>query len=329
MPAVSVIMPAYNVAPYVGAAIESVLDQTFTDLELLFVDDGSTDATFEIAAACAARDPRVCLLRKPNGGISSARNHGLRAASSAVIAVLDSDDLWAPAYLETQMRILERRREIDIVTGNAWFLDGSPSRAQDPPRATPRPARPVPDSRPAPDLTQILTDETAVFIMSIFRYRVYQTIGGFDESLRTNEDYDFWLRAAAAGFLFYRNDEPLGYYRQREDSLSASELRMVCGILRVYQKLRPQLIDRPAELTILDSQVARFESERLAGEARQAIETGDVAAAADALAALHQRRGGVVLGIARLMARWAPGLLSKAYGIRRARLGAARHHEAG
>ena len=331
MPAVSVIMPAYNVAPYVGAAIESVLDQTFTDLELLFVDDGSTDATFEIAAGCAARDSRVCLLRKPNGGISSARNHGLRAASSAVIAVLDSDDLWAPAYLETQMRILERRREIDIVTGNAWFLDarsGPPSLAQDSPFGA-RPARPVPDSRPAPDLCQILADETAVFIMSLFRYRVYETIGAFDESLQTNEDYDFWLRAAAAGFLFYRNDEPLGYYRQRDDSLSASELRMVRGILRVYQKLRPQLIDRPADLAILDSQVARFESERLACEARQAIETGDVAAAADALAALHRRRGGVVLGVAHLMARWAPGLLSKAYGIRRARLGAARHHEAG
>ena len=96
MAAVSVIMPAYNVAPYVGAAIGSVLDQTFTDLELIVIDDGSTDATFEIAAACAARDPRVRLLRKPNGGISSARNHGLRAASGAFIAILDSDDLWSP-----------------------------------------------------------------------------------------------------------------------------------------------------------------------------------------------------------------------------------------
>jgi glycosyltransferase involved in cell wall biosynthesis len=328
MATVSVVMPAYNVAPYLGAAIESVMDQTFTDLELIIVDDGSTDATPEIAAACAARDPRVRLLQQPNGGISSARNLGLRAASGAVIAILDSDDMWSPGFLAAQMRILERRPEIDIVTGNAWLLygvGGQPSPAPGP-RAS---ARPVPDFRPAPDLTRILTDETAVFIMSIFRYRVYQTIGGFDESLRTNEDYDFWLRAATAGFLFYRNDEPLGYYRQRDDSLSASELRMVRGILRVYQKLRPQLADHPAELAILDSQVARFESERLAGEARQAIETGDAAAAADALAALHHRRGGVVLGIARLMARWAPGVLSKAYGIRRARVGAARHHEAG
>jgi glycosyltransferase involved in cell wall biosynthesis len=319
MATVSIIMPAYNVAPYIRAAIESVLDQTFPDLEVLVIDDGSTDATFEIAAACAARDPRVRVLHQPNGGISTARNHGLRAASGDVIAILDSDDLWAPAYLATQVRILEQRPDIDIVTGNAWFLGG---------RLSGQPARPVPDLRPAPDLARILADETAVFIMSIFRRRVYETIGGFDEFLRTNEDYDFWLRAAAAGFRFYRNDEPLGHYRQRDDSLSASELRMVRGILCVYQRLRPKLLDRPAELAILDTQLSRFETERLAGEARMAIESGDFAAAGHHLAALHDRRGGAVVGVARLMARWAPGLLSKAYSMRRAR-SAAGHHQAG
>jgi hypothetical protein len=154
---------------------------------------------------------------------------------------------------------------------------------------------------------------------------VYESIGGFNEAFQTNEDYDFWLRAALAGFLFYRNDEPLGQYRRRDDSLSASELRMLRGILQVYRKMRPQLLDCPAELASLDAQVARFESERLAAEAREAIETGDFAAAGDHLAALHDRRGGAVLGVARLMARWTPGLLSRAYRMRRARLGAGHH----
>jgi glycosyltransferase involved in cell wall biosynthesis len=309
MAAVSVIMPAYNVAPYVGAAMTSVLDQTFSDLELVVVDDGSTDATPEVVAACAARDPRVRVLHKPNGGLSSARNHGLRAATGPLVALLDGDDMWSRAYLARQVRILEERPEIDIVTGNAWFL-GGPSSGQ--------PARPVPDPRPAPDLTSILADETAVFIMSIFRRRVYETIGVFDEALKTNEDYDFWLRAAAAGFLFYRNDEPLGQYRQRDDSLSASELRMIRGIERVYRKTRPLLLNRPEELAILDAQLTRFEGERLAAEARHAIESGDFATAGGRLAALHERRGGAILGVACLMARWTPGLLSTAYSIRRA-----------
>jgi glycosyltransferase involved in cell wall biosynthesis len=311
-------MPAYNVAPYLDAAIGSVLDQTFTDLELLVIDDGSTDATLAIARSWMERDPRVRVLEKANGGISSARNVGLRAATGAVIAILDSDDLWCPNYLAAQMRILERRPEIDVVTGNARFLGG---------RLSGRPARPVPDPRPQPDLACILGDETAIFIMSIFRARVYERIGGFDEALRTNEDYDFWLRAAAAGFRFHRNDEPLGQYRRRDDSLSASEIRMLRGILSVYKKLRPQLLDRPAELAILDSQVTRFESERLAAEARAAIEARDFAAAVDHLAALHDRRGGAFLHVARLMARWTPGLLSMAYELRRARAGCG--HRAG
>ena len=73
--------------------------------------------------------------------------------------------------------------------------------------------------------------------------------------------------AAIAGCRFWRNDEPLGWYRRRDDSLSSSELRMLRGILRVYQKLRAQLLDRPADVAILDAQLTRFESERLAAEA--------------------------------------------------------------
>ncbi len=311
MPAVSIISPAYDVAPYLGDAIESVLAQTFTDFELVVVDDGSTDSTLEIANDYARRDRRVRVQHQPNGGISTARNCALRTASGAVFAILDSDDLWHPTFLERQLAILDRHQHVDIVTGNAWFL-GS--------RLNGQCARPWPDLRGTPDLAAILRDETSVFIMSVFRRRVYEAIGGFDESLRTNEDYDYWIRAAAAGFTFWRNDEPLGHYRRRDDSLSASEVRMLRGILCVLAKARPAMLDRPAELAILDAQVTRFETERLAAEARAALDTGDVAAAGDHLAALHNRRGGAALGVARLMARWTPGLLVTAYHLRRAKL---------
>ena len=315
MPAVSVIMPAYNVAPYIGEAIESVLNQTYADLELLVIDDGASDGSDVIADLYASRDPRVRVIRQSNAGISAARNHGLRVASSPVIAILDSDDAWEPAYLERQMAILRDRPEVDIVTGNAWFL-GSDLHG--------RPARPWPDPRPAPKLADILADETAVFIMAVFRRRVYESIGPFDESLRTNEDYDFWLRAACDGFVFCRNDQPLGYYRRRDDSLSADELRMLPGILQVLRKLRPHLLNRPHELAILDAQIARFETEHVAAEARGAIEAGDFAAASRHLAALHGRRGGTVLRVAKVMARWTPALLSTIYNVRRARLALSR-----
>jgi glycosyltransferase involved in cell wall biosynthesis len=311
MPTVSVIMPAYNVAPYIGEAIASVCAQTFRDFEVLVVDDGSTDDTFEIASQWAGRDTRVRVLRKENGGISTARNHALRHAAGAFLAILDSDDVWEPDYLASQIEVLERRPDVDLVTGNARYL-GS--------RLDGQIVRPCPDPRPEPDLTQILTDETAIFIMTVFRRRVYEAVGEFDEAFRTNEDYDYWLRAALAGFRFARNDRPLAWYRRRDDSLSASEVRMLQGVLRVNRRRRNLLADRPAELALLDRQTAHYESELIVAEARAALAIGDPAAIQESLAALRNLRGGPLLGAACLVARWTPGLLTRVYQLRRARL---------
>ncbi len=320
MPTVSIVMPAYNVAPYIGEAIASVQAQTYRDWELLIVDDGSTDATRDIAAGYAKHDPRVVVIEQANGGISVARNRALAHAAGTVIAILDSDDVWLPGYLETQVGILAAHPEIDIVTANAWFL-GS--------RLNGQVARPYPDTRPMPDLMNLLADEECVFIMSVFRRHVYDTIGGFDATMRSNEDYDYWLRAAVAGFRFHRNDRPLGRYRRRDDSLSASEVRMLRGILRVYRKLRPSLLERPRELAVLDRQIERFDTERLAAEAREAMEAREFERAHAALAELYSRRGGARLRIATLLARWAPSLLVKAYSARRARLVAHAAHSGG
>ena len=313
MATVSVIMPAYNVAAYIGAAIESVRAQTVSDWELLVVNDGSTDTTYETVQRLAAGDERIRLLTKSNGGISTARNMALAASRGEFLAILDSDDVWEPAYLAEQLAVFARQPDIDIVTSNGWFL-GS--------RLNGRLARPYPDARPQPTLQTILADETSIFIMSVFRRRVYEAIGGFDETLRTNEDYDYWLRAALAGFRFWRNDRPLCHYRRRDDSVSAIDVNMLAGILRVYGKIRPLLQDRPAELRTLDAQVARFERECLAAHARMALTTGDASAAASHLSALYAQGGGPAIGVASFMARRMPKLLARAYQWRRACHGA-------
>jgi len=310
MPAVSVVMPAYNVEPYIGTAIESVLAQTFTDLELLVIDDGSTDASAEIAGTFALADPRVRLLRKRNGGLSSARNFALRHASGPFIALLDSDDAWDPSFLAAQLDVLRSRPDVAIVTGNARDL-GGPRDGQ--------PSRPAPDARPAPDLAQLIADETSVFIMTVFRREVYERVGDFDESMRSNEDYDYWLRAALAGCRFARHDTPLGSYRRRSDSLSASQERMLAGLLRVLRKHAPAIAAYPRADAVLGRQIARFETELLAAEAKAAIETGRFTDAAERLDALHARRPEIAIGIARLMAHWTPALLSRAYTFRRSR----------
>ena len=310
MPSVSVIMPAYNVEPYVRGAIRSALAQTYTNFEVIVVDDGSRDGTADAVREASKEDSRVRLVQQPNRGLAGARNTALRAARGEYFALLDSDDLWEPQFLAEQMAVLEARPDVDIVTGNGWYLEG-PRHGEV--------ARPSPDPRPEPCLASIIGDERAVFIMSVVRRRVYTSIGAFDEEMRSNEDYDFWLRAAVAGFTFARNDRPLGHYRVRADSLSASDVRMLRGILHVYRKLRPLIAHRPAEMAILERQIARFETELLAAEARLAIEIADFEAAREHLGALHARRGGAALGLARLLARWSPKTLKRVLRLRKPR----------
>ena len=159
--------------------------------------------------------------------------------------------------------------------------------------------------------------------MSVFRRRVYETIGGFDELLRTNEDFDFWLRAALAGFTFVRNDEPLGYYRRRDDSLSASQVRMLRGALRVYYKHRPSLSGNPPYLALLDDRVAQFEADLIAAETREAMNQHDFGAVHRHLSALNERRPATSIRFIRMAARFMPGLLVRAYHYRRRRQEAA------
>jgi glycosyltransferase involved in cell wall biosynthesis len=303
-------MPAYNVEPYVRGAIRSALAQTYTNFEVIVVDDGSRDGTADAVREASKEDARVRLVQQPNRGLAGARNTALRAARGEYFALLDSDDLWEPQVLAEQMAVLEARPDVDIVTGNGWYLEG-PRHGEV--------ARPSPDPRPEPCLASIIGDERAVFIMSVVRRRVYTSIGAFDEEMRSNEDYDFWLRAAVAGFTFARNDRPLGHYRVRADSLSASDVRMLRGILHVYRKLRPLIAHRPAEMAILERQISRFETELLAAEARLAIEIADFEAAREHLGALHARRGGAALGLARLLARWSPKTLKRVLRLRKPR----------
>src|SRR5437762_10548606 len=106
---VSVVVPAYNAGKYLGLTIESVLAQTYTDWELVIVDDGSTDDTWEVAGAYARSDPRVMRVQQPNRGQAVARNRGLQECHGAAryVAFLDADDLWEQDALQRLLQTLE------------------------------------------------------------------------------------------------------------------------------------------------------------------------------------------------------------------------------
>jgi len=257
VPTVSVVMPAFNAERYLHRAIDSVLRQTLADLELLVVDDGSSDGTVALAQSYAERDPRVRVLTQRNAGPGPARNTGFGAARGRLFAFLDSDDEWDETFLEENAGVLAARPDVDVVVGNARCRGG----ARDG-----QPCRPLRRDGQLITLAEILADETSLFIMAVFRREVVDAIGGFDAALFTNEEYEMWIRAALAGFTFARHTRPLGWYACRPDSLSSNDTRMMRGILRVFGKTRPALAPGSPERAILDAQVARFRRELAAAE---------------------------------------------------------------
>jgi teichuronic acid biosynthesis glycosyltransferase TuaG len=307
MAAVSIITPAWNAAAHIAETIASVRAQTWQDWEWLIVDDGSTDATAAIVGAAAAQDPRIRLLRQPNAGPSAARNRAMHEASGEWLAFLDSDDGWHPRFLATQLAIFSIHAGTDLVTGTAINRGGPFDR---------QPTRRGTEGEPVLSLDDIIRDETSVFIMTVFRRAVFDTIGGLDEAQWTSEDYDFWLRAAQAGFVFRCNPEPLGWYRIRGESLSRQRNRMLEGLLVSYRKAAARMVPGAPERRGIDAQIARFESEFLLEQAKLAIEQRDFAVAAAHLDALRARGGGALVAVTAWLARHAPRAAVLAYRLR-------------
>jgi glycosyltransferase involved in cell wall biosynthesis len=128
MPKISVIMPTYNRADLLPAAIRSVIAQTYADWELLVVDDGSKDGTKEVVSNFTKDDSRIKYLSQENQGASAARNNGIKNATGEYLAFLDSDDEYLPRNLEAKLTILESRPETIIVNGVSWIVDGATKR---------------------------------------------------------------------------------------------------------------------------------------------------------------------------------------------------------
>jgi glycosyltransferase involved in cell wall biosynthesis len=318
VPAVSVITPAYNAVAFIGQTIESVRAQTFEDWELVIVDDGSTDGTTDLIEEYQDRDGRIRLLHQANAGPSAARNHAMREARGEFFAFLDSDDTWDPEYLARQLALFSEYPDTHLVTGVARYRGGPHDG---------RPMRTPVEGYPVLTLRDIIADDTAVFIMTVFRRLVFETIGGLDEAQWRSEDYDFWLRAATAGFVFRRNPLPLGHYRVRQGSLSQNTVDMLRGILQSYDKVRPACPPGSLERATLDMQVACFERELLLTEAKLALERRAYADAARHLRTLQARGGGPLVAVTAWLAEHAPIVALFAYRMRHLRRYASRDRD--
>lgn len=301
-PSVSVVIPAYNVAPYIADTLNSVFAQTFTEFEVIVVDDGSADAD-ELQRALVPYLERVRYVRQENRGAGAARNRGVREARGEFIAFLDGDDLWIPEYLEGQMRFL-RGNGYDLAYADALLFGDSPIAGKTY-METARSVGPV-------TFLSLLRGKCNVITSGVVARRLALVeVGLFNESLRNAQDFELWTRLARRGARLGYQRKVLLRYRCREGSLSGDLMNRLgrgLGVLRYIAEtydLTPAEqaeVSRAMELQRGAVDLATGKINLLGGhfdEARSAFERA------------HSVLGGWKLRMAVLMLRVAPRLLRR------------------
>jgi glycosyltransferase involved in cell wall biosynthesis len=312
-PSVSVIIPAHNVAPYIGETLDSVFSQTFADYEVIVINDGSPD-TEELERELARFVARVNYIKQENRGASAARNAGLRTARGEFVAFLDADDLWLPSYLDEQIKfILERN--CDLVCADAEvFSDGSH-------KDETYMETLMADAPPTGDVTFIglLSAELSLITSGVVvrRERVFE-VGLFDEELRNSQDFDLWLRMARNGTRMAYQRRVLLRYRSRDNSLSGDEVNVHRRELRVLEK-----VERSYDL----SQAKRAEVVSVIERRRAVLEfelgklylaRGEFTSARESFGKANQLRRSLRTRVAVWSSRIAPKLMQTLY-VRRLR----------
>lgn len=235
VPTFSVVIPAYNAPATIGPAIESVLAQTRSELELIVVDDGSSDETPEVVAGYEKSDERVRLVRQANAGVAGARNTGIARAGGEFVSFLDNDDLWLPRYLELMGAALDADERAGFAYTDGWTLDHATRRifVESTMSATALPGDPPRDTE---GLMIALVRANFVLSSATVRKRVLDEVGGFDPAIGGVDDYDLWLRIVAAGHLAARVPGRLVIQRERSDSQSKDEFLMGRGLRDVMDR---------------------------------------------------------------------------------------------
>lgn len=234
-PAFSVVVPAYNATRTIAATIGSILRQSRPDLELIVVDDGSSDGTPDLVRDLGRNDDRLRLVEQPNQGTAGARNTGADQARADLIAFLDNDDMWMPRYLERMKAALDRAPDAGFGYTDAWVMDDATGRIRRTPSLEHYP--PVPDpASPADLLSRLLADSNFIMSSTTVRREVLEATNGFDERIMGADDFDLWIRIAAKGYGAVRAEGVNLVQRDRFDSLSKDLPMMIDNAREVLRK---------------------------------------------------------------------------------------------
>jgi len=249
---VSVIIPAYNVAPYIVETLESVFAQTFTDYEVIVINDGSPD-TDEFERAIEPYRERIRYVSQENGGASAARNAGLRASHGQLIAFLDADDIWLSNYLEEQLKFIHACN-CDVACADAMIFGDSPDAGK-------TYMETLMETAPATgEVTFLeLVNAEKSFITSgvVARREIIFEIGLFDEALINAQDFDLWLRLARHGARLAYQRKVLLKYRCRQGSLSGDAINSHRREIRVFDKIEESYPFTPSERAVVSAVIRK------------------------------------------------------------------------
>lgn len=292
MPFFSVIIPLYNKAEWISATIDSVLQQSIADFELIVVDNGSTDNSAAIVKSYA--DPRIRLIQQENKGVSHARNVGIAAAKSDYLAFLDADDLWAPDFLKQISSLILLFPEASVYGCQYAFMKGE---------AHIQPYHPLIGLEKVVLITNYF-EHVAVGDMILtassvcIPRRSLQQVGHFPEGERIGEDQDMWARLALAGPIGFHS-QCAAYYRQAISGMATTakpEALLWPFVARLLQQLRS------GQLPEAHSQwIEKYAVRHLLGQASQLILDNQQQAAKTLLALPEARLGGKRYWFWRLM----------------------------
>ena len=223
---VSIIMPSYNTASYIKESIQSVLNQTYTNWELIIVDDCSSDNTVKIVQEISKKDPRVRILKQnTNGGAAKARNRSLNEATGRYVAYLDADDIWKPSKLEKQIQFMNEHK--------CGFSCASYEVIDDEGNTLNKEVHMLPSVDYVGFLTNNLLQTVGIMVDTSIVDKKYLVM----PDIRRRQDAATWLQVLKAGYKCYGLDEVLAEYRRAENSLSSNKIKAVKGVWSLYRDI--------------------------------------------------------------------------------------------
>lgn len=248
---VSVVVPTYNRGAAIASTIESVLAQTLkaSEFEIVIVDDGSTDDTWEFLQSAYANHPQIRLFRTPNGGVAKARNFGLEQARGEFTAYLDHDDLWKPSKLQRQRLVLEEKPEVGMVY-SGW-REIAPSGEEVSPALREynegwwQPAEgEVGWWTYMPSRKTFLRNPIISMSVPLMRTELVKEVGGFDQEMVPSDDWDFWLKLSRRTQFAYVA-EPLVDYIYHDAQQHTNMEKATDSWLKIIKKHKVSLVQSP------------------------------------------------------------------------------------